>query len=158
MKSKEEFVKFLQSQIKIEKEIVESLNKALEEMANPAVKGALKGVSLDSVKHAEMYAAAVKLLTSVPPTLTQELAQYHLEKQKKLVEKHIAIETELIEKISKIIPTIENEKVKLLLNTILHDEKKHHELLKKVLEILVKGETMTDEWWDILRTEHEPRW
>jgi len=48
-------------------------------------------------------------------------------------------------------PTIENEKVKLLLNAILWDEKRHHELLKSVLEILVSGETITEEdWWDVL--------
>lgn len=57
----------------------------------------------------------------------------------------------LIERISEIIPSIENEKVRLLLNAILLDEKRHHELLKKVLEILVRGETITEEdWWDIL--------
>jgi len=38
-----------------------------------------------------------------------------------------------------------------LLNAILEDEKRHHELLKRVLEILVKGETITEEeWWDVL--------
>jgi len=41
--------------------------------------------------------------------------------------------------------------VKLLLTAILADEKRHHELLKQVLEILVRGETITEEdWWDIL--------
>ena len=46
---------------------------------------------------------------------------------------------------------VKNEKIKLLLNAILEDEKRHHELLKRVLEILVKGETITEEeWWDVL--------
>jgi hypothetical protein len=31
------------------------------------------------------------------------------------------------------------------------DEKRHHELLKEILEILVKGETITEsDWWDVL--------
>ena len=138
---------FLKEQIKIENKIVESLNSALREIGNPAVKGVLKGISLDSVKHAEMYAAAVKLLTSVSQALTQE----HLDKQRELVKEHIRLEVELIERISEIIPNIENEKVKLLLNAILLDEKRHHKLLKKVLEILVRGETITEEdWWDVL--------
>ena len=145
--SKDELVVFLNEQIKIENKIVESLNNALGEIGNPAVKGVLKGISLDSVKHAEMYASAVKLLTSVPQALTQE----HLDKQRELVKEHIRIEAELIEGISEMIPGIENEKVGFLLNAILSDEKRHHELLKKVLEILVRGETITEEdWWDIL--------
>jgi fructose-1,6-bisphosphatase/sedoheptulose 1,7-bisphosphatase-like protein len=94
-----------------------------------------------------MYAAAVKLLTSVSQALTQE----HLDKQRELVKEHIRIEAELIERISDVIPSIENEKVKLLLNAILLDEKRHHELLKSVLEVLVRGETITEEdWWDVL--------
>jgi bacterioferritin (cytochrome b1) len=126
---------------------VSSLNKSLTDIGNSTIKGVLKGISLDSVKHAEMYDSAVKLLTSVPQALTQE----NLDQQKKLVEKHIELEAELIEKISNALPTVENKKVKLLLNAILVDEKRHHELLKEILEILVKGETITEaDWWDVL--------
>jgi bacterioferritin (cytochrome b1) len=99
------------------------------------------------VKHAELYASAIKLLTGMPQALKQE----HLDKQRKLVEKHIAMEAELIEKLNKAVPTIENSKVRLLLEAILSDEKRHHELLKTVLEIIVRGETITeDDWWDVL--------
>jgi rubrerythrin len=144
---KDEMVKFLRDQIKVENTIVESLNKSLPDIGNPAVKGVLKGISLDSVKHAEMYASAVNLLTTVSKALTQE----NLDKQRDLVERHIKMEAELIEKISKILPSVEDKKVKLLLTAILADEKRHHELLKEILEILVKGETITEaDWWDIL--------
>ena len=147
MKSKNELITFMKEQIKIENEIVDSLNSALVDVKNPPVKGVLKGISLDSVKHAEMYAAATELLTSVSQALSQE----HLDKQRALVEKHIRIEEELIKKINKVLPTIENAKVRLLLNAILGDEERHHELLKMVLEILVRGETITEaDWWDLL--------
>jgi rubrerythrin len=147
LNSKDELVAFLKKQIKIENKIVESLNNSLTEIGNPTVKGVLKGISLDSVKHAEMYASAVNLLTSVPQALTQK----HLDKQRELLKEHIRIEAELIKRISEVIPSIENEKVRLLLNAILLDEKRHHELLKSVLEILVRGETITEEdWWDVL--------
>jgi len=140
-------IKFLKDQIKIENQIVESLNKSLPEMDNPPVKGVLKGISLDSIKHSEMYASAVVLLTHVSKALTQE----NLDKQKDLVEKHIQIESELIRKIEKMLPSVKDKKVALLLSAILADEKRHHELLKKVLEIIVKGETITEaDWWDML--------
>jgi rubrerythrin len=94
-----------------------------------------------------MYDSALTLLTTVPQALSQE----QLDKQRSLVEKHIRIEAELIKKISDVLPEVENNKVKLLLTAILADEKRHHELLKQVLEILVRGETITEEdWWDIL--------
>jgi rubrerythrin len=147
LSSKEELIGFMKDQIKVENKIVQSLNNSVVEVDNPTVKGVLKGISLDSVKHAEMYGSAVTLLTSVSKALTQE----NLDRQKDLVEKHIQLEAELIEKISKVLPSVKDKKVKLLLSAILTDEKRHHELLKKVLEILVKGETITEaDWWDIL--------
>lgn len=145
--SNEKLVGFMKRQIDVENDIVDSLASALAGMENPAVKGVLKGISLDSVKHAELYASAIELLSGASKALTQE----HLDEQRRLVEKHIEMEAELIEKLDKIVPNVENEKVKLLLKAILADEKRHHELLKMVLEILVLGETITeDDWWDVL--------
>ena len=147
MSAHEDLIGFMKKQIEVENEIVDSLNNALVEIKNPPVKGVLKGISLDSIKHAETYAAAIELLTSVSQALTQE----HLDKQTKLVEKHIRMEEDLIRKLDEVIPFVEDNKVKLLLNAILSDERRHHELLKMVLEILVRGETITEEdWWDML--------
>ena len=147
MSSKDELVEFLREQVKVENKIVDSLNKSLPEIDNPTVKGVLKGVSLDSVKHAEMYGSAVRLMTTVSKALTQE----NLDKQKDLVERHIQMEADLIKKISKVLPAVKDNKVKLLLSAILEDEKRHHGLLKQILEILVKGETITEaDWWDII--------
>jgi hypothetical protein len=142
-----ELVGFMKRQITIEKEIVESLNKGISDIKNPPVRGVLKGISLDSVKHAELYSAAVSLLTDVSQALKQE----NLDEQRRLVEKHIRMESELIEKLEKIMPTIENNKVQFLLDSILTDERRHHALLKTVLEIIVHGETITEaDWWKML--------
>jgi len=138
---------FIKKQMIIEKEIVQSLNIGIENIKNPPVKGVLKGISLDSVKHSELYAAALSLLTNVPQALKQE----NLDEQKALVEKHIKMEAELIKKLDKIVPSIENNKVQFLLESILADERRHHGLLKKVLEIIVHGETITEaDWWEML--------
>ncbi|MGD6810227.1 MAG: ferritin-like domain-containing protein [Candidatus Bathyarchaeia archaeon] len=147
MTEKDNLLVFIQKQIKVEKQIVDSLEKALVDMKNPPVKGVLKGISLDSEKHADMYESAYTLLTETSTALTQE----DLDKHRALVEKHIQIEAELIEKIEIVLPTVENKKVKLLLNAILADEKRHHALLKGVLETIVHGETITeDDWWKML--------
>jgi rubrerythrin len=142
-----DLVEFMKRQIVIEKEIVDSLNKGIVDIKNPPVKGVLKGISLDSVKHAELYSSAVTLLTNVSQALKQE----NLDAQRTLVEKHIKMEAELIKKLEKMMPTIENSKVKFLLNAILTDERRHHAMLKMVLEIIVHGETITEaDWWELL--------
>ena len=147
MSSNDELVALFKDQIKIEKTIVDSVTEGLVEINNPAVKGVLKGISLDSTKHAEMYSSAINLLTSVPQALTEG----NLDKQRELVEKHIRREAQIIKKLQEVTPSIQNKKVKLLLTAILSDECRHHALLKKVLDILVRGETITDDdWWDVL--------
>jgi rubrerythrin len=142
-----ELVEFIKRQIIIEKEIVDSLNKGVAGIKNPAVKSVLKGISLDSMKHAELYASGLTLLTKVSQALTQE----DLDAQRALVEKHIQLEADLIKKIEKMMPTIENSKVKFLLESILVDEKRHHAMLKLVLDIIVHAETITEaDWWQLL--------
>ena len=147
MEKKNNLLDFLKNQVVIEKEIVDSLEKALVDMKNPAVKGVLKGVSLDSVKHAELYTAAITLLTNASTALTQE----NLDEQRALVEKHIEIEAKLIRRLEAMMPTVDNKKVEFLLNSILIDERRHHAMLKMVLEIIVHGETITEaDWWKLL--------
>ena len=147
MSSNDELVALFKNQIKIEKTIVDSVAEGLVDINNPTVKGVLKGISLDSLKHAEMYSSAINLLTSVSQALTEE----NLDKQRELVEKHIRLEAEIIKKLREVIPSVQNKKVKLLLDAILFDEIRHHELLKKVLDILVRGETITEnDWWDVM--------
>ena len=87
MKPKNKLIEFLEEQIEVEKSIVESLDKALPDIRNPVVKGTLRGISLDSLKHAEMYRSAVNLLTGVSPALTQK----QLDRQRELVQKHIKV-------------------------------------------------------------------
>jgi bacterioferritin (cytochrome b1) len=147
LSSDDKLVELFRNQIKIEKTIVDSANEGLVDIKNPAVKGVLKGISLDSAKHAEMYCSAISLLTSVPQALTED----NFDKQKALLEKHMQLEAEIIKKLKAVIPSVQNKKVKLLLDAILSDEIRHHALLKKVLDIIVSGETITDEdWWDVL--------
>jgi rubrerythrin len=146
----ERIVEFMKQQIQNENEIVESVTNGLKNINNPPVKAVLKGISLDSIKHAELYASAITLLKTVSQAMTQE----NLDEQRRLVEKHIRIELDLIKKLEKELPTIENKKVAFLLNAILMDERRHHAMLKEVLELIVRGETITEEeWWKFLWEE-----
>jgi len=140
-------IKFLEDQIKLENKIVDSVNKAVNKLENEAVVTALKGVSLDSAKHAMMYQSAINLLTVTSLALNEE----QLDLQKKVVEDHIKMEEAVIKELEARVENIENEKVELLLKAILIDEHRHHKLLKTLYEILVKGEAVTQgDWWDAI--------
>ncbi len=122
------------------------MNQALTTLTNPAVKGVLKGISFDSTKHAEIYKAAIEV-ASVPPALTEE----EFDRLKEIVKKHIEYEERAMERLNYVIAKTRNEKVKFLLESIASDEKRHHDLLNKIMSTVVRGETITEgDWWDFL--------
>ncbi|TRO49775.1 hypothetical protein E2P65_00630 [Candidatus Bathyarchaeota archaeon] len=143
----DDLISFFENQIELENKIVQSVSDALDKIDNLAVKTALRGISLDSSKHAEMYRSAIALISSSSTALNEE----QLDLQRKVVERHIKMEETVIKELEAKMPVVENEKLELLLQAILLDERRHHKLLKTLLEILVKGETVTEgDWWDAI--------
>jgi rubrerythrin len=141
----DKLVKFLENQITLENKIVKSITESAENIDNEAVSTALQGISLDSKKHAMMYQSAISLMTSTSAALNDE----QLDLQKKVVDDHIKMEEAVIKELDKMLPSVENEKVEILLKAILQDEKRHHKLLKTLYEILIRGEAVTEgDWWD----------
>ncbi len=136
---------FLESMIDAENAIVKSVEESLEELGNYAVEAALKGISLDSLKHAMLYGSALAILTESRTPLDET----QLDRQRELVKRHITMEERVIARLEEMIPRVENEKVSFILETIIADERRHHKVLLNVQELLVRGETVTEEdWWD----------
>jgi rubrerythrin len=140
-------LKFLENQIQLENKIVESVKNSISKIENEAVTTALRGISLDSSKHAEMYRSAINLMSASSLALNEE----QLDLQKNVINTHIKMEEAVIKELEKKIPTVNNEKVELLLNAILLDEQRHHKLLKTLYEIIIRGEAITEgDWWDAI--------
>jgi len=147
MKSEEkELIAFFREQVKQEEQIVRSINKALRRLKNPVVVSVLKGMSLDSLKHADMYKAAESIVSAAPAMSEDELD--HLNE---VVSWHIANEEKVMAQVDDFIKKVKDKKIKFLLESIQTDEKRHHELLKTIMNVIARGETITeDEWWEIL--------
>lgn len=144
--SETNLIEFFKKQVKLEEQIVKSINKSLKTLPNPIVKGVLGGISLDSAKHAQIYKAAIEL-ASFPPTLSDE----EFNQLKAVVRKHIEDEDKAIDSLNEAIKKTKSEKIRFLLKSIASDEKKHHELLNKIMDIVVRGETITEsDWWEFL--------
>jgi bacterioferritin (cytochrome b1) len=136
---------FLESMIDAENAIVKSVEDSLEELGNYAVEAALKGISLDSMKHAMLYGSALAILTESRTSLDEA----QLDRQRELVKRHITMEERVIARLEEMIPQVENEKVSFILEAIIADERRHHKVLLNVQKLLVRGETVNEEdWWD----------
>ena len=143
--SDEKVKRFLETMIKSENGIVKLINDSVDAIENLAVRSALKGVSYDSMKHAEIYRSAIALLDERRPTVDEG----QFDAQRDLLSRHITIEEKLIQELEGVMPQVEDEKVSFLLEVVLNDERRHHKMLKRLHEFLVRGETITEEdWWD----------
>ena len=147
MKSEDkELVDFFREQVKHEEEIVRSVNKALRKLKNPVVASVLKGMSLDSMKHADMYRAAENIV-SVAPAMSEE----ELDHLNQVVNWHVQNEEKVMGRVEEAIKKVSDKKIMFLLESIQEDEKRHHELLKTIMDTVAHGETITnDEWWEIM--------
>lgn len=143
---KRELVTFFREQAKLEEEIVKSVNKALKKLKNPVVISVLKGMSLDSLKHADLYKAAESVV-SVAPAISED----ELDHLNEVVTWHIENEEKIMKRLEDAKNKISDKKIKLLLEIIAADERRHHELLKTIMDNVVHGETITeDEWWEMI--------
>jgi len=144
--TEKELVGFFREQAKLEEEIVKSINKALKTIKNSVVESILKGMALDSSKHAAIYKAAEQIV-QVSPALTES----EFNELRKVVKWHIENENKVIKRLEDAVKKTENKRIRFLLQAMVADEKRHHQLLDAIMDIVVKGETITDdEWWEML--------
>jgi len=145
--SNEELASFFGDQVALEENIVRSVKETLGRVKNVIVKDILSGIAYDSMKHADIYKGAIQIASTASTALTEE----NLGMFREDIERHIENEMRVIDRISKIIGRIEKERIVFLLKAILDDERRHHDLLRKILEIIVRAETITeDEWWEVM--------
>lgn len=144
--TEKKLVDFFREQAEFEEEIVKSVNIALETVKNPVVESVLKGMALDSSKHAAIYRAAEQIVHVAPALTESEFNQL-----KKVAKWHIENENKIIKRLEDAMKKTEDKRIRFLLRAIVADEKRHHQLLDTIMDIVVKGETITnDEWWEML--------
>ncbi|MFZ0965278.1 MAG: ferritin family protein [Candidatus Bathyarchaeia archaeon] len=138
MEEKEKLIQLVKKQIGIERELVKKIGEMEKKVGNAAAKMLLLEMRLDSQKHAGILTSILKVLRGVPPS--QTIWEYRLESYvdpfvvKKELENHMKMETAVLTHVEEEIKQTKDEGLKLLLQHIADDEKKHH----KILETIVK--------------------
>lgn len=138
MEEKEKLIQLVKKQIGIERELVKKIGEMEKKVGNAAAKMLLLEMRLDSQKHAGILTSILKILRGVPPS--QTIWEYRLESYvdpfvvKKELENHMKMETAVLTHVEEEIKQTKDEGLKLLLQHIADDEKKHH----KILETIVK--------------------
>lgn len=144
--SKEELKAQCEKSIAFEDQIVQAVNKSTDALQNRLLKELLRGVAFDSMKHALIFRAIIGLLEFSPAISDEDNTILNRD-----IKVHIENEEKAIKIYEEILGKIDNEKIKFMLETIIADEHRHHELLKTISKLIIEKETIQeDEWFDYI--------
>lgn len=126
-------------------------------LGNVAIDGLIKGVALDSKKHAGLYMTIADILKG--PLAITDLEYDRLEVSLK---KHIEVEERMMEEAKALMEGEGDDRVRFLLEEIYADEVRHHRFLSNLLEAVVKRDAIFEEdiWkmiWRDVPTHGAPR-
>ena len=142
MKRNDKLIQLIKEQIEIEKENVRQVGETEKKVGNAAAELFLNVIKLDSKKHADILNGLLKVLRGIPPSKT--LWEHRMESYidpfvvKKELENHMDREAAMIVHVEEEIKQTEDEGLKLLLQHIADDERKHHKILQTVVKHLHK--------------------
>jgi len=131
----------------MEKKHSSSLSKSVEDIKNIGIKEILRGIAYDSQKHAGFYLAILNIQSKVESAITED----DYDRLEEIIRNHIDTEKQMIEESKKLLNSIKEFRIQYLLKEIYNDELKHHTFMKRILEAVVKRETICDaDWWNFM--------
>jgi len=142
METRERLIELIKKQIEIEENNVRQVSETEKKIDNAAAKMSLLEIRLDSQKHADILNGILEVLRGVPPSKT--LWEYRIESYidpfvvKRELESHIKREDEMLDHVEEEIKQTKDEGLKLLLQHIADDERKHHDILEAIAKHLHK--------------------
>ncbi|MHA1975449.1 MAG: hypothetical protein ACW98F_08100 [Candidatus Hodarchaeales archaeon] len=146
---------FYERQIELEEDIIQAAEASVSRVKNILVKELIIGISQDSKKHKSI----LKGISALREKTTEGIRLISEEEREELrhsIETHIQLEQRAIETYREMLGEISDVREKMLVQTILKDELRHHELLKWLYDIIIKDLTLTEDdifemtWKDVI--------
>jgi rubrerythrin len=142
MPKESKLMQLITQQISVEREQVKRLTKLRERVSIAAARLLLLEMRLDSEKHAAILTEMLETLKEVPPGTSlweHELEQYIDETLvRREFEEHVQIEGDILAHLKEELKHTKDMGLKLLLQNIEEDEKKHHGIVQALVRNLYK--------------------
>lgn len=133
MEKVDELEKLLREWIKIEEDAINKLSEKEKLSKNVVANLLLHEIIIDSTSHINMLEAIIDVINGKVDT--KATIEVSLEE----IRDHIRMEEKALDFAKKTIEKINNKAVKLLLQHIIEDEERHHEILEKLAKNFLKA-------------------
>ncbi len=148
----QELLEILKSWVDEELKYSARLQELAAKLKHPVLKAIFQAIAKDSEKHHHLLKAMIEYIEENNPFITEE----DLELIKESIRQHIEEEKESILDLTRIREQVKDPALLLLIDAMLEDEKRHHELLANIQKVIAEKETITDQdLWDYL-WKHSP--
>lgn len=153
--SAEERANFYKKQVELENTIIETASKIVGGLKNPLIKDLIDSISIDSVKHKALLSALITLVSETTPFISEQVS----DEIKASIKKHIELEAEAINTYKSMLDQLKDSREKMIVEAIYNDELRHHTLLQKIYNTIVKNETLDgDSIWELYTAEVMPQY
>ena len=140
------FKKNIKTRIENEKRAVKLLSDSIKMINNRVIRLLFHQIALESIKHAEMLKTVLYIVESSSKEPKSESEEFQ-----KTLKMHVEVERKMLRDFEKIVDMTRDKRIRFILQTIISDEKRHHTLMNRLQELVLKGNGVQDEkWWDFL--------
>jgi len=133
--------KFVKKQIQLERRIVEFSERSVEGLQQLLIRNLILGIARDSSKHALLLEALLAILDKDIRLISEEDRRRISES----IDDHIRLEEEAIKTYSEILKYVEDPAIRLIIEYILDDEKRHHAFLISIKKKIIEPKTLSHE-------------
>ena len=141
MQHEKDFVKMVEAQITLEKSTAQKVKELEDANVNLAAKLFLAEMRFDTEKHAKILQTMLDIIKLKDPEVARETlwstkVSSYIDPivAKRMLEDHIAVETNMLKHVEEEIRKTDDEALKLLLKHIADDEIKHHKIMETILK------------------------
>ncbi len=146
---------FFNQQILLEKEIMQAAETSVSNVKNALVRELILGINYDSLRHMSILQGLLALHTKQTEGI-RLISEKERDKLQINIETHMKLEEKAIKTYKQLLGQIKDSREKLLVESILHDELRHHALLKQLYQTIIKDITLTEDdvfemtWKDVI--------
>lgn len=137
METDKSLIDMINKHIRFEEDTTKTCVDLREKVDSAAAKMLLTEMQLDTTKHAHIFRELLDMLEKAPPA---RLWDYRIASYvdslvvKKALESHLNVELKMLREVEAFIKATKDEALKLLLEHVAADERKHHEIIQTILK------------------------
>lgn len=130
--------------IKEEESTISHLSETILKIHNTVAKLLLQTLMTDSLKHANILRMILGILKN--PNISKEDMKDLIDSMKR----HNEEEAQMMRNFEDMLEKTEDRRIRFLLENVVTDEKRHHSITERMVELIGNSQTSDDEWWDFL--------